>query len=85
MCESCNLAGVIISNGFISGAIEVSIATMSKLDCCKTEKVYVCGFVPSYLLPNKRPNSLDPFLQPLIEDIEELFINGMLSVFLSHK
>ena len=68
----------------ISGAIEVSIATMSKSDRCKTEEVYVCGFVPSYLLPNKRPNSLDPFLQPLIEDIEELFINGKLGVFLSH-
>ena len=69
----------------ISGAIEVSIATMSKSDRCKTDEVYVCGFVPSYLLPNKRPNSLDPFLQPLIEDIEELFINGKLGVFLSHS
>lgn len=61
-----------------TGAIEVSIATMSKSDRCKTEEVYVCGFVPSYLLPNKRPNSLDPFLQPLVEDIEESFINGRL-------
>ena len=68
----------------ISGAIEVSIATMSKLDRCKIEEVYVCGFVPSYLLPNKRPNSLDPFLQPLIEDIEELFINGKLGVLPLH-
>ena len=68
----------------ISGAIEVSIATMAKSDRCKTEEVYVCGFVPSYLLPNKRPNSLDPFLQPLIEDIEESFINGKLSVFSLH-
>ena len=51
---------------------------MSKLDRCKTEEVYVCGFVPSYLLPKKRSNSLDPFLQPLVDDIEELFINGTL-------
>jgi len=58
------------------GAIEVSIATMQKADRCHTDEVYVCGFVPSYLLPNKRLNSLDPFLSPLIEEIEELFIEG---------
>ena len=38
--------------------------------------VYICGFIPSYLLPNKQPNFLDPFLSPLIEEIEELFIDG---------
>ena len=43
---------------------------------------YVCGFVPSYLLPNKRPNSLDPFLQPLIEDFKELFINGTIPIII---
>ena len=64
--------------GIISGATEVYIATMSKSDRCKIE-VYVCGFVPSNLLPNKRPNSPDPFLQPLMEDMEELFINGIWS------
>ena len=61
---------------YCTGAIEVSIATMRKADRCHTDEVYVCGFVPSYLLPNKRPNSLDPFLLPLIEEIEELFIEG---------
>ena len=35
------------------------------------------GFVPSYLLPKKRPISLDPFLEPLMQDIEEGFINGL--------
>lgn len=55
----------------------VSIVTMSKKDRSKTDEVYVCGFVPCHELPNKRPNSLDPFLLPLIEEIEELFINGM--------
>ena len=58
------------------GTIEVSIATMLKGDRSKSEEVYVCGFVPSYLLPKKRPNSLDPFLHPLVEEVEELFING---------
>ena len=58
-----------------SGAIEVSIATMSKKDRSKSGEVYVCGFIPSFLLPNKRPNSLDPFLHPLIEEIKDLFIS----------
>ena len=38
--------------------------------------MYVCGFVPSYLLPNKTSCSLDPFLSPLMSEIEEAFING---------
>ena len=58
------------------GAIEVSIATMSKQERSKCSEVYVCGFVPSHLLPNKRPNSLDPFLHPLIEEIKDLFVDG---------
>lgn len=64
------------------GAIEVSIATMKKVDRSKTNEVYVCGFVPCYQLPYKRPNSLDPFLLPLIEEVEELFINGKCLYFL---
>ena len=58
------------------GTIEVSIATMLKGDHSKSEEVYVCGFVSSYLLPKKRPKSLDPFFHPLVEEVEELFING---------
>lgn len=65
---------------FITGAIEVSIATMSKVERCCTKEVYVVGFVPSYLLPKKRPISLDPFLEPLMQDIEEGFINGLSSL-----
>lgn len=58
------------------GAIEITIATMSKSSRCTTDEVYVVGFVPTYLLPNKTPISLDPFLEPLIRDIENGFING---------
>ena len=50
---------------------------MSKVDRAKTDEVYVCGFVPKYLLPSKMPWSLDPFLHPVIVDIEDSFINGM--------
>ena len=53
---------------------------MSKVERCCTEEVYVVGFVPSYLLPQKQPISLDPFLEPLMRDIEEGFINGLSSL-----
>ena len=54
-------------------------ATMTKADHTKTEEVYVCGFAPKHILPSKMPWSLDPFLLPLINEIEDLFINGMLN------
>eukprot|EP00731_Ephydatia_muelleri_P034450 Em0060g8a len=50
---------------------------MKKSDRCSTEEVYVSGFVPSYLLPNKCPISLDPFLEILVKELEDLFVNGM--------
>ena len=59
------------------GALEVQIATMCKEDRCKAEKVFVVGFVPCYLLPNKRPVALDSFLAPFIEEIERGFIEGV--------
>ena len=61
----------------LSGSIEVTIATMSKAERSHTDEVYVVGFVPCHLLPNKRPCSFDPFLHPLITDIEDSFISGM--------
>ena len=64
---------------FLIGAIEISIATMLKEDRSKNEEVYVCGFVPNYLLP-RRPNAIDPFLCPLIEEVEECFADGILLV-----
>ena len=50
---------------------------MTKADRSKTDEVYVCGFIPNYLLPSKMPWSRDPFLHPLVTDIEDAFINGM--------
>ena len=60
-----------------SGAIELQVVNMSKEDRCAVEEVYVIGFVPTYLLPNKCPIFLDPFLEPLIIDIETGFIKGI--------
>jgi hypothetical protein len=53
---------------------------MSKANRCKDEETYTVGFVPSYLLPDGRPNSLDPFLDPLIADLETGFIKGMVKL-----
>ena len=58
------------------GAIEVSIATMSKLERCSVDEVYVTGFVPSNLVPTDNPNALDPFLHPLVQEIKDGFIDG---------
>ena len=59
-----------IYNTLIIGAIEVQIATMAKRDRSRVEEVYVCGFVPSYALPNKMPWSLDPFLFLLLQKLK---------------
>ena len=66
-----------ISIFLIIGAIEVTIANMAKAKRSKTDQVYVVGFVPSYQLPKSRPCSLDPFLHPLVSDIENIVINVM--------
>lgn len=58
------------------GAIEISVLNMSKMDRCCTDEVYVVGFVPCYIVPKKRPCALDPFLEPLIKDLEDSFIKG---------
>ena len=54
----------------------MSIATMKMEDRCKVDEVYVCGFVPNHMLSSKCAISLDPFLQILVEEIEDLFVNG---------
>ena len=57
------------------GSVEVSIANMKKEDRNHVDEVYVVGFVPSYAVPNI-PEALDPFLQPLMDDICTGFIDG---------
>ena len=51
---------------------------MSKEHRCQAKEVFVVGFVPSYLLTNKKYISLDPFIDPLIQDIERGFTEGKL-------
>lgn len=50
---------------------------MSKQDRANTDEVYVCGFIPAYILPKKMPWSLDLFIHPLIIGIEYAFIDGI--------
>jgi hypothetical protein len=64
------------------GAFEIGIATMEKEKRLDVREVYVLGFVPSYLLPKKRPVCLDPFMEPFIRDIEDGFINGTYSIYI---
>ena len=65
-----------IINIYVKGSIEVQIATMSKQDRANIDEVYVCGFVPAHMLPKKMPWSLDPFIHPLITEIEDALIDG---------
>ena len=58
------------------GATEVSVLNMPKIDRCSTDQVHVVGFVPCYKVPKQRPCALDPFLEPLIKDLEDSFIKG---------
>ena len=37
------------------------------------------ALLPSYLLPNKMPWALDPFLDPLVIELEDIFIDGKLT------
>ena len=67
---------------FCLGAIDITIASMSKEQRCRTDEVHVVGFVPSYLLSKKCSSSLDPVLDPLMTDIEDGFIDGNLQLYL---
>ena len=49
---------------------------MSKEDRFSSDEVYVVGFVPSSELPKSRPCSIDSFLNPLVTDLTDIFING---------
>lgn len=53
---------------------------MAKCHRMSTAEVYTIGFVPSYLLPDRRPNAMDPFLE--ISDLENSFIEGNLAFVL---
>ena len=55
---------------------------MTKLSRSKIDEVYVCGFVPSCLLTKRMPWSPDPFLDPLVTELEGIFIDGLLNKYI---
>lgn len=58
-----------------SGSFEVTVANMRKTQRNHVDQVYVVGFVPCFEVPNL-PASLDPFLEPLMNDLCNGFIEG---------
>lgn len=62
-------------------AINITHATMCKSLRADAKNVRVYSFIPSYQLPRNCPHKYDAFLQPLLEEIEELYINGSEVVF----
>ena len=58
------------------GSFEVSIANMCKEDRAHVEEVYVVGFVRCTAVSNEVPEAFDPFLEPLMNDLTEGFIDG---------
>ena len=59
-----------------SGAIELSIGNLYKIDRNTIDEVYVVGFVPLYQVPKGLPQNLDPFLKPLMDVLVVGFIEG---------
>ena len=57
-------------------AITITHGCMSKLNRSYGSNVRVYSFIPTHMLPKSTPHKYDAFFQPLIEEIEELFING---------
>ena len=56
------------------GAIELQLANLPKEIRSSVDEVYVIGFVPVCLLPHQ---NLDPFFKPFLEEIKDIFINGL--------
>ena len=54
----------------------ITPACVSKQKRSLSENSFVYSFVPVSRLPSKYPHKYDAFLMPLIEEVEDLYING---------
>ena len=61
---------------YLLGSIEVSIATMKKCYRNSVDECYVTSFIPKHNLPTRQPNFMDPFMEPLVAELEKLFVEG---------
>ena len=57
-------------------SITITPACVSKQKRSLSENSFVYSFVPVSRLPSKYPHKYDAFLKPLIEEVEDLYING---------
>ena len=57
-------------------AITITNACMSKLDRADAQNARLYSFIPVSQLPNGAPHKYDAFFEPLIREIEELYIEG---------
>ena len=62
-------------------AINIAHATMPKSLRADQKKIHVYSFIPSYQLPKDSPHKYDAFLEPLINELEELYIYGKEVIF----
>ena len=64
------------SSGNSIAAITITHTCMSKLDRADAQNARVYSFIPVGQLPTDAPHKLDAFFEPLIRQIEELYIEG---------
>ena len=64
-----------------STKINIAHGTMRKALEVDEKNVKVYSFIPSYKLPKNCPHKYDAFLEPLMEELEELYIDGMEVLF----
>ena len=58
-------------------AITVSSACMPKLDRSANKNASEFSFTPVHQLPCDCPHKYDAYLEPLVKELEDLYINGM--------
>lgn len=60
-----------------TAAITITKGCMSKQDRSKNKNAQVYSFIPADQLPTDSPHKMDAFLEPLISEIEDLYMNGL--------
>ena len=84
-CDPCNQAIIIHEDGWSPhsssarhsiAAITITHACMTKADRCDANNVQIFSFIPVNQLPNDAPHKYDAFFEPLLKEIENLFIDG---------
>lgn len=67
-----------------TAAITITMRCMSKQDRCENRNAHVYSFIPMEQLPTDSPHKFDGFLEPLVSELEDLYMYGK-EVFASLK